>query len=192
MPAGKGELVCRSPFPSVPTGFWGDDDGSRFHAAYFDMYPNVWRHGDWMEWTEHGGAVIYGRSDATLNAGGVRIGTAEIYRLVDRIPEILESIVIGQPWENDTRVVLFVRLAEGRSLDEDLEVRIRREIRENASPRHVPARILEVADIPRTKSAKISELAVRAVVLGESVKNVEALANPEALDDYRDRPELQA
>ena len=192
MPAGKGELVCKSPFPSVPTGFWGDDDGSRFHAAYFDMYPNVWRHGDWMEWTEHGGVVIYGRSDATLNAGGVRIGTAEIYRLVDRMPEVLESIVIGQPWENDTRVVLFVRLAEGRSLDEDLEARIRREIRENASPRHVPARILEVADIPRTKSAKISELAVRAVVLGESVKNVEALANPEALDDYRDRPELRA
>lgn len=192
MPAGKGELVCKAPFPSVPTGFWGDDDGSRFHAAYFDMYPNVWRHGDWMEWTEHGGAVIYGRSDATLNAGGVRIGTAEIYRLVDRMPEILESIVIGQPWENDTRVVLFVRLAEGRSLDEDLEARIRGEIRENASPRHVPARILQVADIPRTKSAKISELAVRAVVLGESVKNVEALANPEALEDYRNRPELRS
>ena len=191
MPAGKGELVCKSPFPSVPTGFWGDDDGSRFHAAYFDMYPNVWRHGDWMEWTEHGGAVIYGRSDATLNAGGVRIGTAEIYRLVDRMPEVLESIVIGQPWENDTRVVLFVRLAEGRSLDENLEARMRGEIRDNASPRHVPARILQVTDIPRTKSAKISELAVRAVVLGESVKNVEALANPEALEDYRNRPELR-
>ena len=192
MPSGKGELVCTLPFPSVPTGFWGDEDGQRFHEAYFDVYPNVWRHGDWMEWTEHGGAVIHGRSDATLNAGGVRIGTAEIYRLVDRMPEVLESIVIGQPWENDTRVILFVKLAEGGRLDAALEARIRSEIRENASPRHVPARILAVGDIPRTKSAKISELAVRAVVMGEPVGNVEALANPEALDDYRNRPELRA
>ncbi|WP_419942411.1 acetoacetate--CoA ligase [Candidatus Palauibacter sp.] len=191
MPVGKGELVCKSPFPSVPAGFWGDEDGRRFHEAYFDVYPGVWRHGDWMEWTEHGGVVIYGRSDATLNAGGVRIGTAEIYRLVDRLPEVMESIVIGQPWENDTRVILFVRLADGRRLDEELEARIKTEIRENASPRHVPARILEVSDIPRTKSAKISELAVRAVVMGEPVKNSDALANPEALEEYRDRPELR-
>ncbi len=186
----KGELVCTASFPSVPLGFWRDDDGSRFHAAYFDMYPGVWRHGDWMAWTEHGGAVIYGRSDATLNAGGVRIGTAEIYRQVERLPEIAEAIVIGQPWENDTRVVLFVRLAEGMGLDEDLEVRIRSVIRDNASPRHVPARILEVADIPRTRSGKIVELAVRAVIQGEPVKNLEALANPEALELFRDRPEL--
>ena len=191
MPAGKGELVCKSPFPSVPAGFWGDEDGRRFHEAYFDVYPGVWRHGDWMEWTEHGGVVIYGRSDATLNAGGVRIGTAEIYRLVDRLPEVMESIVIGQPWENDTRVILFVRLADGQRLDGELEGRIRMEIRDNASPRHVPARILEVSDIPRTKSAKISELAVRAVVMGEPVKNSDALANPEALEEYRDRPELR-
>ncbi|MCG8467265.1 MAG: acetoacetate--CoA ligase [Gemmatimonadetes bacterium] len=188
--SGKGELVCKRSFPSVPIGFWGDDDGSRFHTAYFDTYPGVWRHGDWMEWTEHGGAIIHGRSDATLNAGGVRIGTAEIYRQVEKLPEIAESIVIGQPWDNDTRVVLFVRLADGASLDAALEARIRAAVRENASPRHVPARILEVADIPRTKSGKIVELAVRAVVLGEPVKNLEALANPEALELFENRSEL--
>ncbi len=192
LPRGTGELVCTSPFPSVPAGFWGDDDGSRFHAAYFDVYPGVWRHGDWMEWTEHGGAIIHGRSDATLNAGGVRIGTSEIYGQVETLPEVMESIVIGQPWENDTRIVLFVRLEEGAKLDEDLTDDIRRVIRENTSPRHVPARILQVTDIPRTKSAKISELAVRAAVMGETVKNVDALANPESLAEYSDREELKS
>ncbi len=186
----RGELVCKSAFPSVPLRFWGDDDGSRLKAAYFDMYPGVWRHGDWMEWTENGGAIIHGRSDATLNSGGVRIGTAEIYRQVERLPEIIESIVIGQLWENDTRIVLFVRLAEGCRLDEELKTRLRDVIRTDASPRHVPARILAVDDIPRTKSGKIVELAVRAVVQGEPVKNMEALANPEALELFRDRPEL--
>ena len=186
----KGELVCKSPFPSVPLGFWGDDDGSRFYSAYFEMYPGIWRHGDWMEWKDGGGMVITGRSDATLNAGGVRIGTAEIYQQVECLPEILEAIVIGQPWENDTRIVLFVRLADRAVLDDNLEAKIRLAIRENASPRHVPTWILEVADIPRTKSGKIVELAVRAVVQGEPVKNIEALSNPEALNLFRDRPEL--
>ncbi|MEC9246511.1 MAG: acetoacetate--CoA ligase, partial [Pseudomonadota bacterium] len=187
---GKGELVCTRAFPAMPIGFWNDPEGEKYHAAYFDRFDNVWCHGDFAEWTEHGGIVIHGRSDATLNPGGVRIGTAEIYNQVEQLPEILEAICIGQEWEDDVRVVLFVRLADGVTLDEALEKTIRTKIRTGASPRHVPARIVAVADIPRTKSGKITELAVRDIVHGRAVKNREALANPEALDLYRDIPEL--
>jgi acetoacetyl-CoA synthetase len=188
----KGELVCTQPFPSMPIGFWNDPDGARYRAAYFEKYPNVWRHGDWSEETEHGGVVIYGRSDAVLNPGGVRIGTAEIYRQVEKLEEVVESLVIGQDWEGDVRVVLFVKLKEGVSLDDALIAHIKRKIRDNTTPRHVPAKIVPVADIPRTKSGKIVELAVREVVHGRPVKNQEALANPEALEHFRDRPELRA
>jgi acetoacetyl-CoA synthetase len=187
---GKGELVCTKPFPSMPVGFWNDPQGAKYRAAYFERFPNVWCHGDWCEETGHGGVVIYGRSDAVLNPGGVRIGTAEIYRQVEQIEEVVESIVIGQDWQGDVRVVLFVKLKEGAALDDALAARIRQRIRSNTTPRHVPAKILEVADIPRTKSGKIVELAVRDVVHGHPVKNVGALANPEALEHFRDRPEL--
>ena len=187
----KGELVCTRPFPSMPIGFWNDPDGSKYRAAYFEKYPNVWRHGDWCEITEHGGIVIYGRSDAVLNPGGVRIGTAEIYRQVEALEEIVEALVIGQDWEGDVRVVLFVKLKEGASLSDELSSRIKKRIRENTTPRHVPAKIVQVMDIPRTKSGKIVELAVREVVHGRPVKNLEALANPEALDHFRNRPELE-
>jgi acetoacetyl-CoA synthetase len=185
-----GELVCKSPFPSMPIGFWNDRDGARYRAAYFERFPGVWCHGDWIRTTEHGGFIIYGRSDATLNPGGVRIGTAEIYRQVEQLPEILESLAVGQAWKGDERIVLFVRLAPGRTLDDELRRRIVDRIRENTTPRHVPARIVAVADIPRTKSGKIVELAVRSVIHGREVKNREALANPEALDLYRDLPDL--
>ena len=189
-----GELVCTTPFPSMPVAFWNDPDGSKYRAAYFDVYPNVWRHGDWAELTEHGGMIIYGRSDATLNPGGVRIGTAEIYRQVEQLPEIIESVVIGQDVMTDAgpdvRIVLFVRLAEGLVLDEPLKARIKAKIKSNASPHHVPKRIIQVADIPRTISGKITELAVRDVVHGRAVKNVDALANPQALELFRDLPEL--
>jgi acetoacetyl-CoA synthetase len=191
LPEGKGELVCTKSFPSMPVGFWNDPDGARLRAAYFEKFPNVWCHGDFCEFTSHGGMLIHGRSDATLNPGGVRIGTAEIYRQVEKLPEVLESIAIGQEWEGDVRVVLFVRLAVGERLTQELAERIRSVIRANTTPRHVPARIVEVADIPRTKSGKIVELAVRSVVHGEPVNNVEALANPEALELFRDRPELK-
>jgi acetoacetyl-CoA synthetase len=174
----------------MPLGFWNDPDGARYHAAYFEKYPNVWRHGDWSEITKHDGMIIYGRSDAVLNPGGVRIGTAEIYRQVEKLDEVVESIVIGQDWQGDVRVVLFVRLREGMTLDDALVKRIKDMIRTNTTPRHVPAVVLQVPDIPRTKSNKIVELAVRAVVHGEPVKNVEALANPEALEHFRNRPEL--
>ncbi|HSS29000.1 MAG TPA: acetoacetate--CoA ligase [Usitatibacter sp.] len=189
-PGQKGELVCTGPFPTMPLGFWNDPDGSRYHAAYYEKYPNVWRHGDWCELTKHGGMVIYGRSDAVLNPGGVRIGTAEIYRQVEKLDEVVESIVIGQDWEKDVRVVLFVRLREGLGLDEKIVKKIKDTIRSNTTPRHVPAVILQVPDIPRTKSNKIVELAVRAVVHGQPVKNQEALANPEALEHFRNRREL--
>jgi acetoacetyl-CoA synthetase len=191
-PGEKGELVCTKPFPSMPIGFWNDPDGAKYHAAYFDKFPNIWCHGDYVAMTEHGGMVIYGRSDATLNPGGVRIGTAEIYRQVEQIDEVLESLVIGQDWDNDVRVVLFVRLRDGIVLDDTMRRRIAQHIRANCTPRHVPSRIVQVADIPRTKSGKIVELAVRNVVHGRPVKNVEALANPEALDLYRGLAELQA
>ena len=187
-----GELVCRSPFPSMPLGFWDDPDGEKYRSAYFDRFPGVWCHGDWVQTTEHGGYIIYGRSDATLNPGGVRIGTAEIYRQVEQVPEVLESLAVGQEWDGDERIVLFVRLAEGQTLDDGLRGRITRQVRTNTSPRHVPARIVQVADIPRTKSGKIVELAVRSVIHGREVKNREALANPDALDLYRDLPDLRS
>ena len=187
---GKGELVCKNPFPSMPVGFWSDPDQQKYRAAYFSRFPNIWHHGDFAEWTEHGGMIIHGRSDATLNPGGVRIGTAEIYRQVEQLEEVQEAIVIGQDWNKDVRVVLFVILKPGVTLDDPLRERIKRQIRTGASPRHVPARIVQVADIPRTKSGKITELAVRDVVHGREVKNKEALANPEALDLYRNIAEL--
>ena len=190
----KGELVCTKPFPAMPSGFWNDADGSKYQAAYFDRFPKVWCHGDFCEITAHGGLVIYGRSDATLNPGGVRIGTAEIYRQVEKLHEVVESLVIGQDWPpqnpNDVRVVLFVKLRDGLVLDDDLVKRIKQTIRDNTTPRHVPAKVLQVADIPRTKSGKIVELAVRNVVHGRPVKNREALANPEALAHFCDRAEL--
>ena len=186
----KGELVCTRPFPTVPLGFLNDPGDARFKAAYFEMFPNIWTHGDYIMLTEHDGIVIYGRSDATLNPGGVRIGTAEIYRQVEKLDEIQESIVIGQEWDNDVRVVLFVILKKPGSLDDELEKKIRTQIRNTCTPRHVPAKIVEVTDIPRTKSGKITELAVRDIVHGRGVKNKEALANPEALELFRDIPEL--
>jgi len=186
----KGELVCRNSFPSMPVSFWHDDDGAKYRAAYFEVYPGVWRHGDWCEITGHEGMIIYGRSDAVLNPGGVRIGTAEIYRQVEQLDEVLEALIIGQDWQNDVRLVLFVRLVEGLELDGKLETRLRRQIRDNTTPRHVPARIVQVADIPRTISGKIVELAVRDVVHGREVKNRDALANPEALELFSGLPEL--
>jgi acetoacetyl-CoA synthetase len=189
---GKGELVCTRPFPSMPVGFWNDPDERKYRAAYFSRFPDTWHHGDFAELTPHGGIIIHGRSDATLNPGGVRIGTAEIYRQVEQLPEIQESIVVGQDWDNDVRVVLFVILKNGVALDEALQNRIRQQIRKGASPRHVPAKIIAVADIPRTKSGKITELAVRDILHGREVKNKEALANPEALELFRAIPELAA
>jgi acetoacetyl-CoA synthetase len=190
-----GELVCTAPFPSMPVAFWNDPDGSKYRAAYFESYPNTWRHGDWAELTPHDGVIIYGRSDATLNPAGVRIGTAEIYRQVEQLPEIVESLVIGQDIATDVgpdvRIVLFVRLADGVTLTDALKDRIRAQIRDHASPHHVPKKIIQVADIPRTISGKITELAVRDVVHGRPVKNADALANPQALELFRNLPELE-
>ncbi len=185
-----GELVCRAPFPSMPLGFWNDPTHTRYQEAYFMRYPGVWHHGDYAEITAGGGVVIYGRSDATLNPGGVRIGTAEIYQQVERISDVLEALAISQDWNNDTRIVLFVKLRPGITLTPELIDRIRSTIRTHTTPRHVPAKVLQVPDIPRTKSGKITELAVRAVVHGELVKNLSALANPEALEHFKDHPEL--
>ncbi len=185
-----GELVCTRPFPSMPVAFWNDADGAKYRAAYFAHFPGVWRHGDWAELTPHGGLVICGRSDATLNPGGVRIGTAEIYRQVERLPEVLESLVVAQDWQEDVRIVLFVRLREGQVLDDALRERIRREVRAHASPRHVPQRIVQVPDLPRTLNGKLSELAVRAVIHGRPVANADALANPAALEHFRGLAEL--
>lgn len=189
-PGIKGELACRNPFPSMPLEFWGDADGSRYRAAYFERFPGVWAHGDFASWTPRGGMVIHGRSDATLNASGVRIGTAELYRVVEQLPEVVESIAVAQEWDGDTRIVLFVRTAEGIELDDELVATIRSRLRTACSPRHVPAVVAEVADIPRTRSGKIVELAVTEVIHGRPVANLEALANPEALDHFADRPEL--
>ena len=186
----KGELVCTAPFPSMPLGFWNDADGAKYHAAYFNVFPNVWRHGDYLEYTEHGGLIIHGRSDAVLNPGGVRIGTAEIYRQVEKLDEVVESLAIGQDWNNDVRVILFVRLRDDLILDEAFANKIKQHIRDNTTPRHVPDKVLQVADIPRTRSGKIVELAVRNVVHNLPVKNIEALANAEALELFRDRNEL--
>ena len=186
----KGEMVCTKAFPTMPLYFWDDESGERYHDAYFDKFPNIWCHGDFLELTDNGGYVIYGRSDATLNPGGVRIGTAEIYRQVEQLDEVVEGLVIGQDWDNDTRVVLFTVLRDGVVLDDALRDRIRKRIRQNCTPRHMPAKIIQVTDIPRTRSGKITELAVRDVVHGREVKNQEALANPEALDLYSGLPEL--
>ena len=186
----KGELVCTLAFPCMPIGFWNDPEGEKYFSAYFSRFPTIWAHGDYGEQTAHGGIIIHGRSDAVLNPGGVRIGTAEIYRQVEKVPEVLESIAIGQDWDGDVRVVLFVRLRDGETLDAVLKDKIRNTIRANTTPRHVPARILDVADIPRTISGKLVELAVRQVVHGQPVKNTDALANPLALEYFRDRPEL--
>jgi acetoacetyl-CoA synthetase len=186
-----GELVCRRPFPSMPVSFWNDQSREKYRAAYFERFPGVWCHGDWIRRTEHDGFIIFGRSDATLNPGGVRIGTAEIYRQVEQLPEVLESVAVGQSWDGDERIVLFVRLAEGQALDGALRRRIVDRIRQQTSPRHVPAKIIQVADIPRTKSGKIVEIAVRHVIHGRDVANREALANPDALDLFRDLPELR-
>ena len=188
----KGELVCTKAFPSMPVMFWNDPEGAKYRAAYFERFDNIWCHGDFAEWTEHGGIVIHGRSDATLNPGGVRIGTAEIYNQVEQMDEVVEALCIGQDWEDDVRVVLFVRLAAGLSLTEELDRKIKTRIRTGATPRHVPAKIVEVADIPRTKSGKIVELAVREVVHGRPVKNKEALANPEALSLFANLEPLRS
>ncbi len=191
-----GELVCTKPFPSMPVMFWDDPDGVKYRTAYFDVFPGVWRHGDWAALTEHDGVIIYGRSDATLNPGGVRIGTAEIYRQVEQLPEVVESVAVGQEIgegaEGDVRIVLFVWLREGVVFDDALAGKIRRQIRANTSPLHVPKVIVPVADIPRTISGKITEIAVRDVIHGRPVRNTDALANPEALDLFRDLPELRA
>ena len=182
----KGELVCTRPFPSMPLEFWNDPDGAKYHAAYFERFHNVWCHGDYAEVTAQDGLIIHGRSDATLNPGGVRIGTAEIYAQVEKLPEIVEAICVAQDWGGDVRVILFVRLRDGVILDDELTRRIKTTIRTGASPRHVPAKIVAVADIPRTKSGKITELAVREVIHGRPVKNVEALANPDSLALFED------
>ena len=187
-----GELCCTQPFPAMPVGFWNDPDGSRYHAAYFEKFPGIWAHGDFVAKTEHGGFVIQGRSDATLNPGGVRIGTSEIYRQVEGLDPVLESLCIGQDWEDDVRVVLFVKLRGGLELNDELEDEIRKTIRQNTTPRHVPAKIIQVADIPRTISGKIVELAVRDIIHGRQVKNTDALANPESLELFRDLPELKS
>lgn len=188
--SGKGDLVCTTPFPSMPVGFWNDKDGLRYHSAYFERFDNVWCHGDYVELTEHGGMIIHGRSDAVLNPGGVRIGTAEIYRQVETIDDVLESVVIGQQWQADVRVVLFVVLRDGIELDDALQSKIKQQIRAKATPRHVPAKIIQVADIPRTKSGKIVELAVRDAVHGREIKNQTALANPQALALFLNHPLL--
>ena len=186
----RGELVCTAPFPSMPVAFWNDPDGARYRAAYFERFPGVWHHGDYAALTEHGGIVIYGRSDAVLNPGGVRIGTAEIYSAVESLEQVVEAIAVGQDWRDDVRVVLFVRLRPGTELDEALKKKIRELIRGHTTPRHVPAKIVAVADIPRTLSGKLTELAVRNVIHGQPVKNVDALANPQALQHFRNLPEL--
>ncbi|MCP1366741.1 acetoacetate--CoA ligase, partial [Halomonas sp. BBD48] len=186
----KGELVCTRPFPSMPIGFWNDPDGERYREAYFSTFPGIWAHGDYAEITAEDGLIIHGRSDAVLNPGGVRIGTAEIYRQVEKVEGVLESLCIGQEWGDDIRVILFVRLQPGIELDEALRDEIRRTIRINTSPRHVPAKIIQVSDIPRTLSGKIVELAVRNIVHGRPVKNQDALANPEALKLYENLTEL--
>jgi acetoacetyl-CoA synthetase len=186
----QGELVCTAPFPSMPISFWDDPDGEKYHAAYFDSFPGIWTHGDFIEITERGGIIIYGRSDATLNPGGVRIGTAEIYRIIEQIPEVEDSVVVGQEWQNDTRVILFLKMKPGNDLTDELQQKIRTNIRKNASPRHVPAKILTVPDIPYTLNMKKVELAVQKMIHGREVKNKDALKNPEALDFFADIKEL--
>ena len=187
----KGELVCTAAFPSRPLGFWNDPDGQKYHNAYYAVYDNVWHHGDFVELTKHDGMIIYGRSDSVLNPGGVRIGTAEIYRQVEQVPEVVESIVVGQNWQGDVRVVLFVKLTENSQLTDELEGKIKQQIRNNATPRHVPSKIIQVTDIPRTKNGKIVEVAVRKAIHGDPIKNMESLANPEALEQYKNISQLK-
>jgi acetoacetyl-CoA synthetase len=187
----EGELVCAAPFPSMPIYFWNDPDGKKYHSAYFDVYPGIWRHGDYIVVSEHGGVVMHGRSDATLNPGGVRIGTAELYRQVEQLDAIEDSVVVGQKWDNDVRVILFVKLAPGVELTDDLKNMIRKTIRVHASPRHVPAKIIPVPDIPYTLNMKKVELAVKKVIHNQAVKNKDALRNPEALDYFAGIAELQ-
>jgi len=187
----QGELVCAAPFPSMPIYFWDDEDGKKYHKAYFDVFPGIWRHGDYIEINDRGGVVIYGRSDATLNPGGVRIGTAEIYRQMEQLSEIEDSLVIGQNWQNDVRVILFVKMAAGVELTDDLKTKIKATIRTNASPRHVPRKVIKVPAIPYTLNMKKVELAVKKVIEGQPVLNKDALSNPEALDYYADLQELQ-
>ena len=191
-PGGSGELVCTKPFPTVPLGIWGDDDGSRFRGTYFDTWPGIWAHGDHASWTENGGMIIHGRSDATLNAGGVRIGTAEIYAALDDFPEITDAITFGQEWDGDTRIVLIIVLADGYDLDEDLRARIKSALRSRCSPRHVPAVLAAASSVPRTRTGKLSEIAIRDTVNGRIVKGREALANPESLDEIAALPDLRA
>jgi acetoacetyl-CoA synthetase len=186
----KGELVCKSPFPSMPIYFWNDENGSKYQKAYFDHYPGVWRHGDFIELNEYGGIRIFGRSDATLNPGGVRIGTAEIYRVVESFSAIEDSLVIGQEWQGDQRVILFLKIKNQRSLSDDLSIRIKTAIRSNCSPRHVPEIILAIADIPYTINGKKVEIAVKKIIQGEDVTNRDALANPESLEYFKNIPEL--
>ena len=186
----RGELVCTAPFPSMPVGFWNDPDDSRYKATYFEKFPDIWCHGDYVSITEHDGMIIYGRSDTALNPGGVRIGTGEIYRIAEQFAEIIECIAVGQNWQNDERIILFVRLRNGEELHKNLKDRICERIRRSTSPRHVPAKVIQVSDIPRTVSGKITELAVRDTIHGRAVKNRGALANPEALEIFKDIPEL--
>jgi acetoacetyl-CoA synthetase len=187
----KGELVCTAPFVTMPLFFWNDPDGAKYRSAYFERFPGVWCHGDWAELTAHDGMIIYGRSDATLNPGGVRIGTAEIYRQAEQLDEVAECMAVSQDWDNDVRIVLFVKLREGLELDDTLRDKIRETIRRNLTPRHVPAKVIQVPDIPRTLNGKLMELAVRNLIHGIAVKNREAAANPEALDFFADLPELK-
>ncbi|MFM8383732.1 MAG: acetoacetate--CoA ligase, partial [Actinomycetota bacterium] len=187
----KGELVCEKPFPSMPIGFWGDDDGSRYRAAYFSGFENVWTHGDFAAVTENGGYLMFGRSDATLNSKGVRIGTAEIYRVVENFPEIKEAMAVSQDWDNDSRVILFLVLNGSSTLDDELMNRIRFSLRNQASPKHVPDLMLAAPELPRTKSNKLVELAVTDLINGREVRNRDALANPSALDWFVNRPELK-
>jgi acetoacetyl-CoA synthetase len=188
----QGELVCTAAFPSMPVAFWDDQDGAKYRAAYFEEYPGVWTHGDFIEITERGGVIMYGRSDATLNPGGVRIGTAEIYRIMEQVGEVEDSVVVGQEWQNDVRIILFVKMAAGHELTENLKQRIKTALRTGASPRHVPAKIIAVPDIPYTLNMKKVELAVKKLLHGREVRNRDALKNPESLEFFRHVVELQS
>ena len=187
----KGELVCKNPFPSMPTKFWNDKNDEKFKNAYFNKFKGVWHHGDYAEIKDSGGLIIYGRSDSTLNPGGVRLGTAEIYSVVEKFKEVKESLVVGQSWDNDIRIILFLVMDSRYVLDNDLIGKVKKEIRFKASPRHVPAKIISVSDIPRTKNGKIVELAVKNTIEGNKIKNIQALANPEILKEYKSLEELK-
>ena len=187
----KGELVCKSPFPSMPNKFWNDPEGKKYQSAYFLKYKNIWHHGDYAERKKNGGYIIYGRSDATLNPGGVRLGTAEIYSVIENFKEVKESIVVGQKWDNDVRIILFVVMSKSYSLNDDIILRLKKRIRSEASPRHVPSKIIQVSDIPRTKNGKIVELAVKNTIEGSKIKNVQALANPNVLNEFKNLKQLE-